>query len=135
MLQQKATFAASGFDLAVVGVGPPESGAKFCDKAAFPAENLYVDPSREVYDALGCYHGLARTFFNKATPNAIVARGMDQFKASVQNYEMIAPKNSTDALQQGGLFIFRDGEVLYSRKDEGTADHAPMDEVLAACCA
>ena len=83
---QKATFAASGFDLAVVGVGPPESGAKFCDKAAFPAENLYVDPSREVYDALGCYHGLARTFFNKATPNAIVARGMDQFKGAPSGF-------------------------------------------------
>lgn len=35
---------------------------------------------------------------------------------------------------QGGLFIFDGPEIIYSHKDAGTADHAPMNEVLEACC-
>lgn len=35
---------------------------------------------------------------------------------------------------QGGLFVFDGADVLYAHKDEGTADHAPMEDVLAACC-
>jgi len=36
---------------------------------------------------------------------------------------------------QGGLFVFDGPEIIYAHKDAGTADHAPMDEVLEACCA
>ena len=35
---------------------------------------------------------------------------------------------------QGGLFIFDGEEIVYAHKDQGTADHAPMEEVLEACC-
>ena len=35
---------------------------------------------------------------------------------------------------QGGLFVFDGSEVVYAHKDAGTADHAPMSEVLEACC-
>lgn len=35
---------------------------------------------------------------------------------------------------QGGMFVFKGKELLYARKDEGTGDHAPLDEILDICC-
>jgi len=32
------------------------------------------------------------------------------------------------------MFVFRGKELLYARKDEGTGDHAPLDDVLEVCC-
>ena len=38
-----------------------------------------------------------------------------------------------DTVQQGGMVIFKGtSEVVYARKDEATADHAPLDEVMNA---
>jgi hypothetical protein len=120
-----------------LGVGKPESGRKFCAALTPPLaeELLFVDPACGVYAALGLYKGLARTFLNKATPAALQARGLDGLKAAAKNYSMIAPSKAEDALQQGGLLVVDGARVLYAWRDEGTADHAPVEEVLAACCA
>ena len=32
------------------------------------------------------------------------------------------------------MFVFKGKELLYARKDEGTGDHAPLDDVLNICC-
>jgi hypothetical protein len=32
------------------------------------------------------------------------------------------------------MFVFRGKELLYARKDEGTGDHAPLDDVFDVCC-
>lgn len=32
------------------------------------------------------------------------------------------------------MFVFKGKELLYARKDEGTGDHAPLDDILDACC-
>lgn len=36
---------------------------------------------------------------------------------------------------QGGMYIFKGRQLLYARKDEGTGDHAPLDDILNICCA
>lgn len=131
-------LAAAGFTLAIVGVGSPEGARTFAARLTppLPVEVLFVDPGREVYRALGLYSGLARTFFNPATPKAIQARGLEGVKAAAKNYTMIAPKQSDDALQQGGLLVVdAQGNVAYAWRDEGTGDHAPVAQVLAAVAA
>lgn len=30
--------------------------------------------------------------------------------------------------------MFKGKELLYERKDEGTGDHAPLNDILDACC-
>ena len=36
---------------------------------------------------------------------------------------------------QGGLFVFdKDRRLVYGHCDQGTADHAPQDQVMHACC-
>ena len=121
--------------MVVVGVGTPESGRKFSGllNPPLPAELLYVDPERQVYSALGLYSGVGPTFLSPATPAALKARGMDAVKEATKNYTMIAPPKFDDALQQGGLIVVGpSGEVAYAWRDAGTADHAPVDAVLAA---
>jgi hypothetical protein len=128
---------AAGFRLVIIGVGTPASGRTFCAKLtpSLAETSLFVDPSREVYETLGLYKGLARTFLNKATPAAISARGTDGLKEAAKNYTMIPPPKGEDALQQGGLLVLDGASVLFAWRDEGTADHAPIDAVLGACCA
>ena len=64
------------------------------------------------------------------------ARGLEGVKAAAKNYTMIAPKQSDDALQQGGLLVVdAQGNVAYAWRDEGTGDHAPVAQVLAAVAA
>ncbi len=128
-------MAAAGFKLVILGVGTPEGGRKFAGllNPPLPVDVLYVDPERVVYRTLGLYSGLARTFFNAATPKAIQATGLDAVKEAAKNYTMIPPPKPDDALQQGGLIVVDGaGAVSFAWRDEGTADHAPIAAVLAA---
>jgi hypothetical protein len=134
--RERPALTAAGYRLVILGVGVPESGRKFCAALTPPLaeELLFVDPECGVYAALGLYKGLARTFLNKATPAALKARGLDGVKEAAKNYTMIPPPKPEDALQQGGLLVVDGPRVLYAWRDEGTADHAPVGEVLSACC-
>ncbi|XP_020091567.1 thioredoxin-like protein AAED1, chloroplastic isoform X3 [Ananas comosus] len=99
----------------------------------FPSDCLYADPDRKAYDVLGLYYGLARTFFNPAS--AKVFSRFESLKNAVKNYTIEAtPDDRASVLQQGGMFVFKGKELLYARKDEGTGDHAPLDEILDICC-
>ncbi|CAM0875986.1 unnamed protein product [Alopecurus aequalis] len=56
-------------------------------------------------------------------------------KEATKNYTIEAtPDDRPSVLQQGGMFVFKGKELLYARKDEGTGDHAPLDDVLNICC-
>jgi hypothetical protein len=82
---------------------------------------------------LGLYFGIGRTFFNPAS--ASVFSRFDSLKEAVKNYTIEAtPDDRASVLQQGGMFVFRGKELIYARKDEGTGDHAPLDDVLNICC-
>ena len=45
------------------------------------------------------------------------------------------PEQTCIRAVQGGLFVF-DGkkQLVYAHQDQATADHAPMPEVMTACC-
>lgn len=40
----------------------------------------------------------------------------------------------TVCFDQGGMFVFKGKQLLYARKDEGTGDHASLDDVFDICC-
>ena len=137
-----------GVLLVVVGVGTPESGKTFCESLPFPEENLFVDPTRSAYKALELHgdldgteglffdpkvvEGVRRLFFTKITGERIKERGQDGIKAAMKNYKPLMPKESRDSVQQGGTVVFKGHEVVYLRKDEATADHAPQQEIMCA---
>ena len=114
----KPKFDSAGVKLIAIGVGTPEKAHILAKRLQFPLESLYAYPNHKVYDALGLYYGLGRTFFNPASKD-------------LKNYTISAtPEDRSSVLQHGGMLVFKGKELLYARKDEGTGDHAPLDEVL-----
>ncbi|KAL6582282.1 hypothetical protein OROMI_006296 [Orobanche minor] len=100
---------------------------------SFPMDSLYADPERKAYDVLGLYYGFRRTFLNPARIK--VFSRYEELKKAMKNYTIKAtPYDTSSVLQQGGMFVFKGKQLLYARKDEGTGDHAPLDEILDICC-
>ncbi|WVZ60429.1 hypothetical protein U9M48_010451 [Paspalum notatum var. saurae] len=129
----KDRFDSAGVKLIAVGVGTPAKARILAERLPFPLEYLYADPERKAYDLLGLYFGVGRTFFNPASVK--VFSRFDSLKEAVKNYTIEAtPDDRAGVLQQGGMFVFKGKELLYARKDEGTGDHAPLDDVLNICC-
>ncbi|KAM0915596.1 hypothetical protein ACQ4PT_010756 [Festuca glaucescens] len=131
--ETKERFDAAGVKLIAVGVGTPDKARILAERLPFPLNCLYADPERKAYDLLGLYFGLGRTFFNPASVK--VFSRFDSLKEATKNYTIEAtPDDRPSVLQQGGMFVFKGKELLYARKDEGTGDHAPLDDVLNICC-
>ncbi|KAJ3697623.1 hypothetical protein LUZ61_001328 [Rhynchospora tenuis] len=129
----KPKFDSAGVKLIAVGVGTPDKARILAERLPFPLENLYADPDRKAYDLLGLYFGLARTFLNPASRKAFSR--FESIKEATKNYTIKAtPDDLSSVLQQGGMFVFRGKELMYARKDEGTGDHAPLEDVLNICC-
>ncbi|XP_010679673.2 thioredoxin-like protein AAED1, chloroplastic [Beta vulgaris subsp. vulgaris] len=129
----KARFDAAGVKLIAVGVGSASKAQMLGERLPFPMECLYADPERKAYDLLGLYYGLGRTFFNPASTK--VFSRFESLKKAMENYTIEAtPDDRSGVLQQGGMFVFKGKQLLYARKDEGTGDHAPLDDVFNVCC-
>ncbi|GLU13413.1 hypothetical protein SLE2022_300510 [Rubroshorea leprosula] len=131
--ESKAKFNSAGVKLIAVGVGTPNKARILADRLPFPMECLYADPERKAYDVLGLYYGIGRTFFNPAS--AKVFSRFESLRNAVKNYTIEAtPDDRSSVLQQGGMFVFKGKQLLYARKDEGTGDHASLDDIVDICC-
>ncbi|XP_078170985.1 thioredoxin-like protein AAED1, chloroplastic isoform X2 [Carex rostrata] len=109
----KSKFESAGVKLIAIGVGTPDKARILAERLPFPLENLYADPDRK------------RKVFSR----------FESIKEATKNYTMKAtPSDVSSVLQQGGMFVFKGKELMYARKDEGTGDHAPLDDVLNICC-
>jgi len=102
----------------------------------FPIELLYADPENVTYDALGFYNGVARTFFNIATPMAIKDRlfkdGAADLKDLLPGWKPWIPPKLDQGLQQGGVFVFKGDTALLEHKDEATGAHLALADILKA---
>ncbi|KAF3969584.1 hypothetical protein ACB098_02G148500 [Castanea mollissima] len=131
--EAKPKFDAAGVKLVAIGVGTPNKARILADRLPFPMDCLYADPERKAYDILGLYYGFGRTFFNPAS--AKVLSRIEALQKAVKNYTIEAtPDDRSSVLQQGGMFVFKGKQLLYARKDEGTGDHAPLDDIFEVCC-
>ncbi|XP_010273563.1 PREDICTED: thioredoxin-like protein AAED1, chloroplastic [Nelumbo nucifera] len=131
--ESKPLFDSAGVKLIAVGVGTPNKARILAERLTFPLDCLYADLDRKAYDVLGLYYGFGRTFFNPAS--AKVFSRFESLQKAVKNYTIEAtPDDRSSVLQQGGMFVFKGNQLLYARKDEGTGDHAPLDEILDVCC-
>ncbi|KAG5535457.1 hypothetical protein RHGRI_023281 [Rhododendron griersonianum] len=131
--ESKPKFDAAGVKLIAVGVGTPDKARILAERLPFPLDCLYADPDRKAYDVLGLYYGIGRTFFNPASAKVFSRFG--DLQKSLKNYTLKAtPDDKSSVLQQGGMFVFKGKQLLYARKDEGTGDHAPLDDIFNICC-
>jgi hypothetical protein len=120
--------------LIAIGIGTAERAQEFSEHVNFPLENLYADPDNAVYDRLNLVKNISNTFFNPATPYAILdriqnGRTQDLQKALSQWKPWIPPKFD-QGLQQGGAFVFDGDTLLYGRKDKATGDHVNINTLL-----
>lgn len=131
--EAKPKFDSAGVKLIAVGVGTPNKARILAERLPFPLDSLYADPDRKAYDVLGLYYGFGRTFFNPAS--AKVFSRYESLRKAVKNYTIEAtPDDRAGVLQQGGMFVFKGKELLYARKDEGTGDHAVLNDIFDVCC-
>lgn len=129
----KSRFDSAGVKLIAVGVGTPNKARILAERLPFPMDCLFADPDRKAYDILGLYYGLGRTLFNPASAKLFTR--IKALQKAMKNYTIQAtPDDKSSVLQQGGMFVFKGKELLYARKDEGTGDHAPMDDIFNVCC-
>lgn len=133
--EAKARFESAGVKLIAIGIGEPKKAQLFAERLPFPLDNLYADPERKAYNLLGLYYGIGRTFFNPASAKVLSRSRFEALKKAVKNYTIEAtPDDRGSVLQQGGMFVFKGKELLYAWKDEGTGDHAPLDDIFNICC-
>lgn len=131
--ETKERFDSAGVKLIAVGVGAPNKARILAERLPFPLDCLYADPDRRAYDVLGLYYGFGRTFFNPAS--AKVLSRFKELREATKNYTIEAtPDDRSGVLQQGGMFLFKGKQLLYAWKDEGTGDHAPMEDIFDICC-
>ncbi|XP_076921792.1 thioredoxin-like protein AAED1, chloroplastic [Bidens hawaiensis] len=133
--EAKARLESDGVKLIAIGIGEPKKARILAERLPFPLENLYADPERKAYNLLGLYYGIGRTFFNPASAKVLSRSRFEALKEAVKNYTIEAtPDDRASVLQQGGMFVFKGKELLYAWKDEGTGDHAPLDDTFNICC-
>lgn len=131
--ESKEKFDLAGVKLIVVGVGTPDKAQILAERLPFPLDSLFADPDHKAYDILGLYYGLRRTFLNPASTK--VFSRVDALKKAMKNYTIKAtPDDRSSVLQQGGMFVFKGKQLLYARKEEGSGDHAPLDDIFNICC-
>ncbi|TYI50261.1 hypothetical protein E1A91_D12G090300v1 [Gossypium mustelinum] len=111
--EAKARFESAGVKLIAIGVGTPNKARLLAERLPFPMDCLYADPNRETK----------------------VFSRFESLQEAVKNYTIEAtPDETSSVLQQGGMFVFKGKQLLYAHKDEGTGDHAPLDQVFDICC-
>ncbi|KAL7090155.1 hypothetical protein ACP275_12G023000 [Erythranthe tilingii] len=125
--ESKEKFDSAGVKLIAVGIGTPDRAQILAEKLPFPLDSLYCDPDHKAYDVLGLFYGIRRTLFSIASTKAFSR----QLTNPVKNYTIKAtPDDKSGVFQQGGMFVFKGKELLYARKDEGSGDHAPLDDIF-----
>jgi hypothetical protein len=127
---------AAGVRLVGVGIGTPARGQEFCDHIGFPRECLYSDPTSSTYSAIGLYKGVGETFFNAQTPYSLLARvqkdGAQDLLGALSRWKPWTPPDTSQALQQGGTFIFAGRDSIFEHFDKSTGDHPELKRVLDA---
>jgi hypothetical protein len=119
---ERGEIEALGARLALVGNGSPEQAAEF-RAAHVPELDLYTDPSRATYRALGVVRGVTTTL----GPTALRA-GLRAFR---DGFRQSAVRG--DPWVQGATLVVLPGDrVVYRYLSRNSGDHAPIGEVLAA---
>ncbi|GAX72876.1 hypothetical protein CEUSTIGMA_g331.t1 [Chlamydomonas eustigma] len=125
-----------GVKLLMVSIGTPERSKDFVARTGFPASNLYLDPENITYDALQLKNTVQDTFFNVATPLSIAKRFAEGKSGDLMDIldgwqPWMTPKGPTQALQQGGMYVFQGQRMVFSYQDKATGDHADIEQIMA----
>ena len=119
-----------------MGIGTSEKAKLVADHVGYSSTNLLADPDNLLYDALLLNSGLQRTFFNPATPYAILDRLTSRKMGDLNNVlgkwgdAFIIPPKQKQAFNQGGLFVFDGDDSVFVHYDASTGAHGDLDQAV-----
>lgn len=122
-------------NLVCIGIGTPERALEFCDLTKIDRQYLYSDADNAVYEALDLVKSDPISLITDVrTPLAMgkrIREGKGEYlKEAIQNWKPWIPPKLNQGLQQGGAFIFRNGNTIYGRKDPATGDHVNLNTLM-----
>lgn len=89
------------------------------------AGQIYVDPSRTIYDDLNCKRGWKAALFNMKVLKSVKTAFKEGYRQG---------KTQGDMTQNGGLFVIEGGDrVLFEHVEATAGDHPDLKQVLKAC--
>jgi len=109
-------------DVGLVGVGPEFLGVEEFAKEGYFKGDLYVDESRQLYQAMKTTRASAFSLLRPAVWSSISKSKEKGFSGNLVG----------DGLQLGGTFVFdcESGRLLFAHYQDHFGDHANLDEVL-----
>jgi len=111
-----------GAELVIIGNGRPEHAVDFRDAEKITCP-LVVDPELHAYAAAG----LRRGILSSIGPGVLV-RGFRALRAGKRQ-----GATQGDPWQQGGVFVFRPGNLVdFSYVSQEAGDHPSVDSIIAA---
>ena len=111
-----------GGRLVIVGNGAPAHAQRFEDNSGLIGQ-VFTDPAKHTYRALGMKHGLVHTFNLDTVRNAFRA-----YRAGFRQ-----KRQQGDPWQQGGTAVFdQQGRLVFLHVAEAAGDHAERGALLAA---
>ena len=139
--RRRAELEGRGVGLYAVGIGTSEKAKLVANHVGYSSDKLFADPDNVLYDALQLNSGLQRTFFNPATPYAILDRLTSQKMGDLNTVlgkwkdAFIIPPKQSQALNQGGLFVFDGDDSAFVHYDASTGAHGDLDQAVAVALA
>ena len=139
--RRRAELEGKGVGLYAVGIGTAEKAKLVADHVGYSSDKLFADPDNVLYDALSLNSGLQRTFFNPATPYAILERLTSRKMGDLNNVlgkwgdAFIIPPKQSQALNQGGLFVFDGADSVFVHYDASTGAHGDLDKAVGVALA
>jgi len=115
-------------DIRLVGIGMEELGVEEFVKGDYFLGDLYIDPKKAAYEALGYRRfnicTIIMSLFTRTAWSAAMKARRDRVRGDLRG----------DGFQNGGLLIVKKGgqEVLLSYRQENPADHVENAAVLNA---
>jgi peroxiredoxin len=115
---------AAGGDVVAIFQYRAEPTFHFCRKRGVPFDCL-GDPEREAYHAVGLERGSAKEYVGPQ-----LAKG---FLRAARHGALAGNPQGGDVAQRPGTFVVSpEGTVLFAHYNKDSADHPPLDEMLAA---
>ena len=126
MREAAPKFRERGARIAVVGQGPAEGMAEFCESHhVSDAFVCLADPERAAYDAFGLTR---RGDLGDVMGPKILAAGIKALRFGVS-----LPGKGQDMRQLGGAFVIdREGGIRFAQRAATAADRATVDSLLSA---
>lgn len=122
MRSRSGDIRASGADLVFVGNGAVQFAKHFKEREV-PGFEVYTDPSRVSYQALGLKRSLLGTLGPRSLLAGVRATGAGHRQTTVEG----------DAFQLGGIFaVARGGEIRYSEIHSSAGDRPNVGAALAS---